>query len=132
MRVLLSGATGNVGSRLLPSLVAHGHEVIVYVRNPSKLPSEAAACAKAVVKGSGTDSDSIKAAILSNNCDAVINAAGLAPVLGKSGELPAIFAAVVKAALEAHEQRGGAPIRCWLLSGFGILDSPKKGYMMMD
>ena len=132
MRVLLLGATGNVGSRLLPSLVAHKHEVIVYVRNPSKLSAHATSCATAVVSGSGTDSNSIKAAILSHNCDAVINAAGLAPVLGKSGELPAIFAAVMAAAIEAHEQRGGAPIRCWLLSGFGILDSLKKDRMMLD
>lgn len=132
MRVLLLGATGNVGSRLLPALVAHKNEVIVYVRNPSKLSADANSCATAVVSGSGIDSDSIKAAILSHDCDAVINAAGLAPVLGKSGELPAIFAAVTKAALGAREQRGGAPIRCWFLSGFGILDSPTKGHMLLD
>lgn len=132
MRVLLLGATGNVGSRLLPALIAHSHEVILYVRNPSKLPAEAVSRAKAVVSGSGTDSDSVKAALLSHNCDAVINAAGLAPVFGESGELPPIFAAVVDAAVAAREQRGGPPLRCWLLSGFSIMDSPTKGYMMLD
>lgn len=132
MRVLLTGATGNVGSRLLSALIAHKHEVIVYVRTPSKLSKDATSRATAVARGSGTDIDSIRAAILSYHCDALINAAGLAPVLGKSGELPAIFAAVMKAALEAQKERGGAAIRCWFLSGFGILDAPKKGYMLID
>ena len=132
MRVLLLGATGNVGSRLLPALVAHKHNVVVYVRNPTKLTDTAVSCATAVVSGSATDDASIKSAILSHDCDAVMNAAGLAPVLGQSGELPAIFAAVVKAAIEAGDERGGVPIRCWLLSGFGILQSPRDGYMMLD
>ncbi|KAK5688430.1 hypothetical protein LTS10_000408 [Elasticomyces elasticus] len=111
MRVLLLGATGNVGSRLLPSLVAHGHEVIVFVRNTSKLPTEATSCAAAVESGSATDSDRIKEAILSNHCDAIINAAGVAPMLGQKGELPAIFKAVSKAAVEARKERGGPPLR---------------------
>jgi len=37
MRVLLLGATGNLGSRCLPALVAHKHVVTVFVRNSSKL-----------------------------------------------------------------------------------------------
>ena len=122
----------NVGSRLLPALAAHKHEVILYVRNPSKLSEEAKSCASSIVSGSGTDSDNIKATILSARCDAVINAAGLAPLLGKSGELPTIFKAVTDAAVEARKERGGPPIRCWLLSGFSILDSPKAGHMMLD
>ena len=132
MRVLLLGATGNVGSRLLPDLVTHKHEVIIYVRSPSKLSAEATSSAATVVTGSGTDSDSIKAAILSHQCDAVINAAGLAPALGTSDELPRIFAAVTKAAVEAHQERGGAPLRCWLLSGFSILDHPTTRLMLMN
>ncbi|KAK5698556.1 hypothetical protein LTR17_023546 [Elasticomyces elasticus] len=111
MRALLLGATGNVGSRLLPSLVAHGHEVIVFVRNTSKLPTEATSCATAVESGSATDSNRIKDAILSNQCDAIINAAGVAPMLGQKGELPAIFKAVSKAAVEARKERGGLPLR---------------------
>lgn len=132
MRVLLLGGTGNVGSRLLPALIAHEHEVIVYVRNPAKLSNEAKSRALAVESGSATDSDKIKNAILGHSCDAVINAAGLAPAFGKSAELPIIFAAVMDAALGARRERGGAPIRIWLLSGQSIMDHPKKGKMMMD
>jgi len=132
MRVLLTGATGNVGSRLLPSLVAHKHEVVLYVRNPSKLSTEARSCAQAVVSGSGTDSDAIKNAILSNNCDAVVNAAGLAPMIGNKGELPTIFAAAMKGAIDAGKERGGRPIRMWFMAGQGIMESPKKPYLMSD
>lgn len=132
MRVLLVGATGNVGSRLLASLASNKHEVIVYVRNPSKLSKEATDCATTVIKGSATDSESIKSAILDHNCNALINAAGLAPMLGKSGDLPVIFAAVLKAALNAQDHRGGEPLRCWFMSGFSILDSPVNGQLLMN
>jgi len=132
MRVLLTGATGNVGSRLLPSLVAHNHEVILYLRSPSKLSAEAKSCAKAIITGSGTDSDSIKAALLSHNCDAMVNAAGLAPMFGTKGELPAIFAAAMKAAIDAGKERGGKPIRMWFMAGQGIMESPQKPHLMAD
>jgi hypothetical protein len=132
MRVLLLGATGNVGSRLLPALRASDHEIIAYVRNPAKLSSQARKCTTEVVTGSATDSRMIKEAILTHHCDAVINSAGLAPMFGSSGELPAIFAAVLQAIRDAQSQRGGPAIRCWFLSGFSILDGPQEGWMMMD
>jgi len=133
MRVLLTGATGNVGSRLLPSLIAHKHQVILYVRNPSKLSADATSRAEAIETGSGTDSEKIKNAILTYKCDAVMNAAGLAPMFGKSEELLKIFAAVMDAALAAGKQRGGAPVRVWLLSGQSLMDHPgAKGHKIMD
>src|SRR5450432_3420119 len=132
MKVLLLGATGNVGSRLLPALIAHNHNVVVYVRSPSKLSAQASSKADAVVTGSGTDSAAIKAAILTHNCDAVINSAGLAAMTSfhKKSELPDIFAAVAKAAVEAKQERGGPPLRCWFLSGWCLLDAPKKPYLI--
>jgi uncharacterized protein YbjT (DUF2867 family) len=36
MRVLIAGATGAVGSRLLPLLVAAGHSVAGLTRDPTK------------------------------------------------------------------------------------------------
>ena len=134
MKVLLLGVTGNVGSRLLPALLAHKHQVVAYVRSPNKIPAEAKSKLDSIVVGSATDSAAIKAAILSQNCDAVVNAAGVAAVTkwNSQGEFPTIFAAVVKAIVEAGRERGGAPIRCWLMSGFGILDSLKKPYLLVD
>ena len=134
MKVLLFGVTGNVGSRMLPALLAHKHQVVAYVRTPAKISPEALSKLDSIVIGSALDRAAIKAAILSHNCDAVVNAAGLAATTGltSQGEFPAIFAAVVQVALEAVQERGGAPIRCWLMSGFGILDSPKKPYLLLD
>lgn len=37
MRIAVTGATGYVGGRLVPRLVAEGHEVVCIVRNPAKL-----------------------------------------------------------------------------------------------
>lgn len=134
MKVLLLGVTGNVGSRLLPALLARKHQVVAYVRTPAKISPKATSELDSIVVGSASDSAAIKAAIISHNCDAVINAAGLAAMTGltSQGEFPAIFAAVVQAVLEAGRERGGAPIRCWFMSGFAILDSPKKPYLLLD
>ena len=134
MKVLLLGVTGNVGSRLLPALIAHNHKVVAFVRSPSKLSAEAKTSVESLVTGSATDSAAIKAAILDNSCDAVVNAAGLAAKtpFHSAGDFPAIFAAVVKAAVDAGHERGKAPVRCWFMSGFGILDSPKKPHLFVD
>jgi nucleoside-diphosphate-sugar epimerase len=134
MKVLLLGVTGNVGSRLLPALIAHNHKVVAFVRSPSKLSAEVKSNLDSIVVGSATDSDAIKAAILNNSCDAVVNAAGLAAKtpFHSAGDFPAIFAAVVKAAKEAGRERGKAPIRCWLMSGFGILEAPRKPNLLVD
>lgn len=134
MKVLLLGATGGVGSRLVPALVAHKYQVVAYVRSASKLPASIASQLSAVVEGSGIASKGIKAVILKGKCDAVINAAGLAAVTSwhKPSQLPEIFAAVVKAAVEAGKERGGPPLRCWFMSGFTTLDSPKKPYLLLD
>lgn len=119
---------------MIPALLAHKHEVVAYIRTASKISAEVTTKLNSVVVGVGTDSAGIKAAILSNNCDAVVNAAGLAPPtsLHKKGPLPEIFAAVVKAAVDAREERGGPPLRCWFLSGWSLLDSPKQPHMIID
>lgn len=49
MRVFLAGATGVIGSRLVPLLVAAGHEVTGMTRSPAKVPQLVAAGATAVV-----------------------------------------------------------------------------------
>lgn len=39
MKIVLFGATGNAGSRILAELLRRGHEVVAVVRDPKKLPS---------------------------------------------------------------------------------------------
>ncbi len=40
MKILLTGATGYIGKRLLPVLLDQGHEVVCCVRNKERFPSE--------------------------------------------------------------------------------------------
>ncbi|KIW90462.1 uncharacterized protein Z519_09108 [Cladophialophora bantiana CBS 173.52] len=127
MKVLLLGATGNLGLRLVAALLTHGHSVVAFVRSPNKLESLIPASVYqqiTVVQGDATDSAAIKRAILDAGCDAVVNTAGLAalPPWGKS-DLPKIFRAVVDAAREAGAERK-KPLRAWLLAGLGALYFP--------
>ncbi|KAF2675697.1 NAD(P)-binding protein [Lentithecium fluviatile CBS 122367] len=134
MKVLLLGATGNVGSRALPALIKHGHTVVAYVRSPSKLAPDKRAVLADVVVGSVLDKSALKAAILAHDCDAVFHAAGVAQMLGRSktGEYNRAFAAVVAAIVEAREERSGPAIRAWLMSGFPVLDSAVPGRLIGD
>ena len=135
MKVLLVGATGNLGIRLVAALLTHGHSVVAFVRSTQKLESLLPASVYhqiAVVQGSATDLVSIKRAILDANCDAVVNTAGLAalPPWGKS-DLPAIFRAVLSAVQEAGLERK-KPLRAWFLAGFGVLYFPGSESMLSN
>ena len=62
MRVLVTGATGYIGGRLVPRLVEAGHEVRCLTRSPEKLAGVAWADAVEVVKGDALEPDSLTAA----------------------------------------------------------------------
>lgn len=135
MKVLLIGATGNLGSRLVPALLTHGHSVVAYVRSSNKLESLLPTTTYrriSVIEGDATDSTSIKRATLDNKCDAVVNTAGLAalPPWASSG-LPAIFKAVLDAVREAGADKG-KPLRAWFLGGMGVLHYPGTEFMLSD
>lgn len=135
MKVLLVGATGNLGIRLVAALLTHGHSVVAYVRSSNKLESLLPPSVYgqiAVVQGDATDSASIKKAILDANCDAVVNTAGLArlPPWGK-GDLPAIFCAVLDGVREAGLARQ-KPLRAWFLAGMGVLNFPGSESMLSN
>lgn len=59
MRVFVTGATGNIGSRVVKDLIAAGHQVIGLCRSDDKAPALAAAGAE-VYRGSIVDPDSLK------------------------------------------------------------------------
>ena len=135
MKVLLIGATGNLGLRLTAALLTHGHSVVAFVRSSQKLESLLPASVfpqLAVVQGSATDSLAVKKAILDAKCDAVVNTAGLAalPPWGKS-DLPAIFRAVLDAVREAGAERR-KPLRVWFLAGLGVLHYPGSETMLSN
>jgi hypothetical protein len=58
MKVVLFGASGMIGSRILNELLSRGHQVTAVVRNPEKIT----AAGVAVVKGDVTDPASVVAA----------------------------------------------------------------------
>jgi uncharacterized protein len=68
MKVVLFGASGMIGSRILQELIRRGHEVTAVVRNPEKI----AASGVKVVKGDVTDEASVTKAV--QGADAVISA----------------------------------------------------------
>ncbi len=79
MQVLLLGGTGNLGLRLIPALLAHGHIVTTYVRSVEKLRSliSPALFEKiSVYVGDALDSSEVEHAIRQHDCDAVMNTAG--------------------------------------------------------
>ena len=135
MKVLVIGATGNFGLRLIPALLTHGHHVVAFVRSSSKLESllpESFHRQIAVVTGSAKDSEAIKKAILGTGCDAVINTAGLSAVAPWSHtDLPEIFRAVVHGVQDAGGEKG-APLRAWFLGGQGVLKYPGSEAMLSE
>jgi nucleoside-diphosphate-sugar epimerase len=60
MRVFVTGATGFIGSALVPDLIAAGHQVLGLCRSPEKAAALSAAGAE-VFRGSTQDLDSLKA-----------------------------------------------------------------------
>ncbi len=72
MRILVAGATGAVGRRLVPLLVASGHHVIATTRTPDKVNRLRAEGAEAVVMD-GLDSESVMKAVVASRPDAVVH-----------------------------------------------------------
>ncbi|KAF2688983.1 hypothetical protein K458DRAFT_293503 [Lentithecium fluviatile CBS 122367] len=135
MKVLLIGATGNLGLRLVSALLTHNHSVVAYVRSSTKLESLLPASVYGqltVIQGNAIDSVSIKTVILDSNCDAIVNTAGVAGVAPwAKSDLPAIFRAVMDGVRGAGEERG-EPLRAWFLGGQGVLFYPGSEVMMSN
>jgi 2-alkyl-3-oxoalkanoate reductase len=72
MRVFIAGATGAVGSRLVPVLVAAGHEVVGTSRSAERLDEIEAAGASGVVMD-GLDAASVRTAVLDARPDAIVH-----------------------------------------------------------
>jgi len=67
MKLVIVGATGNVGSRTVEQALAAGHEVVAYARRPEAV---AAKTGLTVVGGEAADTAALAAA--STGADAVI------------------------------------------------------------
>ncbi|HEY7953117.1 MAG TPA: NAD(P)-dependent oxidoreductase [Solirubrobacteraceae bacterium] len=72
MRVFLAGATGVIGRRLVPMLVAAGHEVTGTTRSQAKTQALREAGAEPVVVDA-LDSEALRAAVLAAKPDAIVH-----------------------------------------------------------
>ncbi|OZM82077.1 NAD(P)-dependent oxidoreductase [Pseudonocardia sp. MH-G8] len=72
MRILLAGATGVIGRRLVPLLVADGHHLTALTRRPDRLPLLRAAGAHPVV-ADVLDADAVAAAVHDAAPDVVVH-----------------------------------------------------------
>ena len=86
MRVLVTGATGFVGSHTAAALVDAGHDVRVLARDPAKLETVGALTGRAVecVEGDVVDTESVRSAV--KDCEAVVHAAALVALDSKRAE----------------------------------------------
>jgi nucleoside-diphosphate-sugar epimerase len=84
MRVLIAGATGAVGTRLVPLLVAAGHEVVGTSRSEARFGELEAAGASGVVMD-GLDAASVRRAVLEARPDVIVHQ--LTALRGQVGDL---------------------------------------------
>ncbi|RDL35941.1 Uncharacterized protein BP5553_06553 [Venustampulla echinocandica] len=135
MRVLLLGATGNLGSRLIPALLVHKHTVTIYIRSISKLHkliSPSLIPLITIVIGDATDSVGIKKAILDHDCEAICDVAGNQVLPWREHLLEKIAKAVTDAAVAVGEERGEQPMRIWLIGGIGLCRYPGTDNLIQD
>ncbi|CZR57960.1 uncharacterized protein PAC_07850 [Phialocephala subalpina] len=136
MRILLLGATGNLGTRLVPALLAHNHVITILIRTSSlsKLPTLFSPSLlpqiSVIAEGDATNVADIKKAIVENGIEGIVNVAGTQV---KKGEflLPKIAKAVTSAAVEVGHERGKS-LRVWITAGLGIMKYPGTGWEIQD
>ncbi len=109
MKIVLVGATGQAGSRILKELLERGHSVTAIVREPAKL---AARLRLTVVEGDIADEAAV--ASLSRGADALVSAYGPGP------EHPELLASAT-AHLLAAAKESGVP-RFIFVGGAGALE----------
>ncbi|KAF8862876.1 hypothetical protein BDZ45DRAFT_798782 [Acephala macrosclerotiorum] len=143
MRILLLGATGNLGRRLVLALLAHNHTITLLIRpsSLSKLPSlfspSLLSQVHTVAEGDATNAADIKKAIMENEIEGIINVAGTQVSRGEEFLLPKIAKAVTSAAVEVGRERkrdgkGGKELRAWITAGLGIMKYPGTGWEIQD
>jgi putative NADH-flavin reductase len=123
MRIVLFGATGNVGRRVAQEARRRGHELVGVVRDPAAV--EAPAPGVTLVRGDATDSASV--ADLARNADAVVNA--ISPRPSPRGLPPPSLATAARALLAGLRQAGVK--RLVVVGGAGSLEVG-PGQALMD
>jgi len=118
MKIIVFGATGNVGRRVLAQGIKLGHEMTAFVRSPEKLyeqQGEHIARQVKVIAEDIMDRASVYESLADQ--DAAIIAAGNAG----QGEA---FVRIVDSIVTACENHPSFSGRVWLMGGAGLLDIP--------
>lgn len=125
MKIVVFGATGNIGQRVVKEAIERGHQVISVVRQPKK--SQTLDARAPLVKGDATNAASVAQLVVGN--DAVINAISIAP--GGSGAdssltdaAHALIAGLTLAAVKRLVVVGGAG-SLEVKPGVALMDTPK-------
>ncbi|MDU4694529.1 MULTISPECIES: NAD(P)-dependent oxidoreductase [Paenibacillus] len=121
MRIIVFGATGNTGKRVLAAGVKKGHEMTAYVRSPEKLLEQQGERIAAQVKITAKDildPQSVYEAL--THQDAAVIAAGSA---GQGEEFIRIVDNIVTQC-EGHPHFSG---RIWIMGGAGLLEIANTG-----
>jgi putative NADH-flavin reductase len=139
MTVLLLGATGSLGSRILPSLISHSHKVAVIVRNPRKfrdIMPLSILSRITLVTGDATETSLIEQVLRDQNIRYIINAAGSAKMLTSSkctDQLKEIVSATVQAA-DTVNMATNRLLDAWFIGGMLLLKHPGnvQGHTLKD
>ena len=126
MKLLILGATGNMGQRLLAQGLARGHALTAFVRNRAKLEQQLGPSLPqglTVVEGNTDDAAGLRAAMAGQ--DVVINCAGYV------ADGPAFIALVDRVVTQAEAALGPGG-RLWLFGGAAGLDVPGTDLMGVD
>ena len=117
-RVLVIGASGNLGVRLVRRGLAHGHQVTAFVRDEPRFTRRFGAIGAErlrLIQGDVLEPAKLKAALEGHDC--LVNSAGHVA----DGKLfPQLFRAVLEAAKEVL----GCEKRLWFLGGIAALTVP--------
>ncbi|UUP18365.1 NAD(P)-dependent oxidoreductase [Nitratireductor thuwali] len=119
MRILVFGAAGNVGRRVVAEALQRGHEVTAVLRDPTRVAEPLAA----VTICTGNAANAGDVAELSVGHDLVVSATRPAP--GRERDL----VAAAKALLEGLRLTG---VRLLLVGGAGSLAAPNSGRAIVD
>jgi putative NADH-flavin reductase len=123
MKIVLFGATGNIGQRIVKEALSRGHEVVGVVRDPETVQSPDPRVA--LVKGDATDAGSVTKVV--RGADAIVSAISPRP---NARGLGAPSLAVAAKSLIAGAKRAGVK-RLLVVGGAGSLEVA-PGVRLMD
>jgi nucleoside-diphosphate-sugar epimerase len=111
VRVFVAGASGAVGRRLLPQLVAAGHAVVALTRVASRTAALTAAGADAVI-GDVFDRDGLLAIVRAAMADAIVHQLTDLPAAMNPGQLTQIYARNNRVRREGTRNLVAAAVQC--------------------